>query len=85
MPETIRSDNGAPFASTGVSGLTALSAWWIKLGIRHERIDPGQPQQNAARTVPSHASGGDAPPEPDLAAQQRRFSRFASDYMKAAA
>ncbi len=44
LPTTIRSDNGAPFASIGVSGLTALSAWWIKLGIRHERIDPGHPQ-----------------------------------------
>src|SRR6266550_2327186 len=46
LPEVIRSDNGAPFASTGITGLTALSAWWIKLGIKHERIDPGHPQQN---------------------------------------
>jgi transposase InsO family protein len=46
LPEAIRSDNGAPFASTGPGGLTALSAWWIQLGICHERIDPGKPQQN---------------------------------------
>jgi putative transposase len=46
--------------SATVSGLTALSAWWIKLGIRHERIDPGPPQQNGRlRTLPSHGSGGD--------------------------
>jgi hypothetical protein len=23
-----------------------LVAWWLKLGIRHERIEPGKPQQN---------------------------------------
>ncbi len=81
LPETIRSDNGAPFASTGVSGLTALSVWWIKLGIRHERIDPGHPQQNG-RHERFHRTLLEAmtPPEPDLAAQQRRFARFARDY-----
>ena len=81
LPETIRSDNGAPFASTGVFGLTALSAWWIKLGIRHERIDPGHPQQNG-RHERFHRTLLEAmtPPEPDLAAQQRRFARFARDY-----
>jgi putative transposase len=81
LPTTIRSDNGAPFASTGVSGLTALSAWWIKLGIRHERIDPGHPQQNG-RHERFHRTLLEAmtPPEPDLAAQQRRFARFARDY-----
>ena len=46
LPEAIRSDNGVPFASTGVGGLTKLSVWWIKMGIRHERIEPGSPQQN---------------------------------------
>jgi len=81
LPATIRSDNGAPFASTGVSGLTALSAWWIKLGIRHERIDPGHPQQNG-RHERFHRTLLEAmtPPEPDLAAQQRRFAHFARDY-----
>jgi len=81
LPTTIRSDNGAPFASIGVSGLTALSAWWIKLGIRHERIDPGHPQQNG-RHERFHRTLLEAmtPPEPDLAAQQRRFARFARDY-----
>lgn len=46
IPEAIRSDNGTPFASTGVGGLTGLSKWWTKLGIRHERIEPGTPSQN---------------------------------------
>ena len=46
LPETIRSDNGTPFVGPGVTGLTSLSVWWIKLGIKHERIDAGCPQQN---------------------------------------
>src|ERR1700741_2108178 len=46
LPERMRTDNGAPFASHSESGLTRLSVWWIKLGIRPERIRPGQPQQN---------------------------------------
>ena len=81
LPETIRSDNGAPFASTGAAGLTALSAWWIKLRIRHERIDPGHPQQNG-RHERFHRTLQEAmqPPEPDRAAQQRRFAVFARDY-----
>src|SRR4051812_31076617 len=46
MPEAIRSDNGSPFASNAPRGLSRLSAWWAQLGIRHERITPGKPQQN---------------------------------------
>jgi len=81
LPEIIRSDNGAPFASTGASGLTTLSAWWIKLGIAHERIDPGHPQQNG-RHERFHLTLLEAmqPPEPNRAAQARRFAAFARDY-----
>ena len=46
LPEAIRTDNGAPFASRGIGGLSRLSVWWIRLGIRPERIEPGEPQQN---------------------------------------
>lgn len=47
LPQVIRSDNGGPFASlTAPLGLTRLSAWWLTLGIKLDRIDPGQPQQN---------------------------------------
>lgn len=46
LPSRIRSDNGAPFASTGVAGLSRLSVWWIRLGIEPERIERGKPQQN---------------------------------------
>jgi transposase InsO family protein len=46
IPLRIRSDNGGPFASTSLGGLSRLSIWWIQLGIIPERIDPGEPQQN---------------------------------------
>ncbi len=49
LPEAIRSDNGAPFASVhGLLGLSRLSAWWVALGIDLERGRPGHPQDNAA-------------------------------------
>lgn len=49
VPQAIRSDNGAPFASTtGVLGLSKLSAWWVVLGIDLERGRPGCPQDNGA-------------------------------------
>lgn len=81
LPEVIRSDNGSPFASTGTTGLTALSVWWIKLGIRHERIDPGHPQQNG-RHERFHFTLLEAmrPPAASRAAQARRFAAFARDY-----
>ena len=81
LPEVIRSDNGAPFASTGVTGLSVLSAWWIKLGIRHERIDPGHPQQNG-RHERFHRTLLEAmrPASANRAAQERRFAAFTRDY-----
>ena len=53
------------------SGLTALSAWRIKLApSRADRSGPGAAEW-PARTVPSTLLEAMAPPEPDLAAQQR--------------
>ena len=47
LPAATRSDNGVPFASANVLfNLSRLSVWWLRLGIRIERIKPGQPQQN---------------------------------------
>jgi putative transposase len=48
LPSVIRVDNGSPFGATGALGLTRLSAWRIKLGIRVEFITPGHPEQNGA-------------------------------------
>lgn len=46
LPETIRSDNGRPFAAPAPLGLSRLSAWWLALGIDLDRIDRGCPSQN---------------------------------------
>ena len=46
LPLRMRSDNGTPFASSAVGGLSRLSVWWVKLGIVPERIEPGHPEQN---------------------------------------
>jgi transposase InsO family protein len=49
LPASIRSDNGTPFASHQAPlGLSRLSSWWVSLGIRLDRIDPGRPDQNGA-------------------------------------
>jgi hypothetical protein len=48
LPRVIRTDNGPPFASVGLGGLSALSVWWLRLSIRVERIAPGHPEQNGA-------------------------------------
>jgi hypothetical protein len=49
LPQAIRSDNGAPFASAhGLFGLSRLSVWWVALGIDLERGRPGHPQDNGA-------------------------------------
>ena len=45
LPWAMRTDNGAPFASSAVGGLSRLAVWWIKLGIVPERIEAGHPEQ----------------------------------------
>lgn len=81
LPRVIRSDNGPPFASTGATGLGSLSVWWIKLGIRPERITPGKPQQNG-RLERFHLTLLEAmrPPAPNRVAQARRLEAFRQDY-----
>ena len=46
LPERLRTDNGPPFASVAAGGLSQLSKWWIRLGIRPERIRPAKPSEN---------------------------------------
>ena len=82
LPDRLRTDNGAPFASNGESGLTGLSVWWIKLGIVPERIAPGKPQQNGRHermhlTLKQETA---APPAATRRAQQQRFSQFVREY-----
>ena len=60
MPLRIRTDNGAPFASRAIAGISRLSIFWMKLGIAPERIKPGHPEQNVRMTDASHIKGGDS-------------------------
>jgi putative transposase len=82
LPRAIRSDNGAPFASTGIHGLCELNVWWMRLGIAHQRIRPASPQENGAhermhRTLKQETT---LPPASSLRSQQSRFDRFREEY-----
>lgn len=82
LPERIRTDNGTPFASRGAGGLSQLSIWWVKLGIQHERIQPGRPDQNGRhermhRTLKQETV---RPPASTLRGQQVRFDKFRREY-----
>jgi putative transposase len=78
LPLAIRSDNGIPFAGgNSMWNMTRLSVWWIRLGIKLERIEPGCPQQNGRhermhRTLKLEASE----PRSNLLQQQETFDRF---------
>jgi putative transposase len=78
LPSAIRTDNGVPFASTGLHGLSQLNVWWMRLGIQHQRILPASPHQNGAhermhRTLKREAT---RPAAADRRRQQRAFDRF---------
>lgn len=82
LPDRIRSDNGPPFATKTLGGLSRLSVWWIQLGILPERIEPGHPEQNGRhermhRTLKQQTAN---PPQPTFGDQQRAFDRFRHDY-----
>lgn len=82
LPRAIRTDNGAPFATQAVHGLSQLNVWWIRLGIQHQRILPAHPQQNGAheRMHKTLKAGAIRPPRGTLSAQQRAFDTFRREY-----
>lgn len=82
LPKRIRTDNGTPFASTALARLSRLSAWWVRLGILPEFIEPGRPQQNGRhermhKTLKEEAT---RPPSANHVAQQRRFNYFRKEF-----
>src|ERR1700691_2582671 len=82
LPGALRTDNGAPFASRAVAGLSRLAVWWMKLGIVPERIAAGHPEQNGRdermhRTLKQETA---SPPAANGRAQQRAFDRFRREY-----
>ena len=82
LPDRIRSDNGGPFAATGLTRLSQLSVWWIRLGIQPERIALGHPEQNGSHEQFHRVLKAETtrPPAPHCAAQQQRFRRFRAEY-----
>src|SRR4030043_275175 len=82
LPGAIRTDNGVPFASPGITGLSRLSVWFIRLGIVPERREKGHPEQNGRhermhRTLKAEAT---RPPQYSMRQQQEVFDRFQSYY-----
>jgi transposase InsO family protein len=84
LPTAIRTDNGAPFASSGLHGLSALNVWWMQLGIVHQRIRPGYPQGNGTHERMHRELKRETavPPAASARAQQRRFDAFQQRYNK---
>ena len=82
LPHAIRSDNGAPFASCAIAGLSRLALYWMKLGIVPERIQPGHPEQNGRhermhRTLKAETA---SPAGANRRRQQQAFDRFREEY-----
>jgi transposase InsO family protein len=82
LPLRIRTDNGIPFATTTLARLSKLSAWWVRLGILPEFIEPGRPDQNGRhermhRTLKAATT---RPAAGSLGAQQRRFNTFREEF-----
>lgn len=82
LPSRIRTDNGVPFATNTLARLSKLSAWWVRLGVLPELIEPGKPQQNGRhermhRTLKAETT---RPPSNTRLAQQRRFDRFREEF-----
>jgi putative transposase len=82
LPKRIRTDNGVPFATTTLARLSRLSAWWIRLGVLPEFIEPGKPQQNGRHermhlTLKAETT---RPPAHSLPGQQRKFNAFVEEF-----
>jgi transposase InsO family protein len=82
LPTVIRVDNGSPFGSTGALGLTRLSAWWVKLGIRVEFTAPGHPEQNGAHEQFHRVYKDEtlSPPARSLRQQRKRSELWRRQY-----
>jgi transposase InsO family protein len=82
LPERIRTDNGPPFAGSGLAGLSRLAVWWLRLAILPEHSRPGRPGDNGSheqfhRVLKQETAW---PPARTRAAQQRRFAAFIEEY-----
>ena len=82
LPRAIRTDNGLPFVGQGLQGLSSLNLWWMQLGISHQRIRPGCPQENGTHERMHRELKRETtrPAAATARAQQRRFDRFRRRY-----
>lgn len=83
LPRVIRTDNGVPFGvPAALGGLSPLAVWWIRLGIRPERIEKGVPQQNGTHERMHRTLRADAtrPPSRVPTEQQRRFDQWRTTF-----
>jgi transposase InsO family protein len=82
LPLAVITDNGPPFAGTGLGALTRLSAWWARLGIVPERTRPGHPEENGAHERMHRTLGEEAatPPAKTARMQQRALDAFRASY-----
>lgn len=82
LPGAMRTDNGSPFASIGLAGLSRLAVWWLRLGIWPDRIQPGKPAENG-RHERMHRTLKQATTQPaksNLMEQQQAFDEFRREY-----
>lgn len=82
LPQYIRTDNGVPFATNTLARLSRLSAWWVRLGVLPQLIEPGKPQQNGRhermhRTLKAETT---RPPAASMRSQQKRFDTFRVEF-----
>lgn len=82
LPQRIRTDNGVPFATNTLARLSQLSAWWVRLGILPEFIEPGKPHQNGRHERMHRTLKADTtrPPGATLRAQQQQFNHFRDEF-----
>lgn len=82
LPKRIRTDNGVPFATTTLARLSSLSAWWVRLGILPDLIEPGRPDQNGRheRMHKKLKAETTRPPAGSNAAQQRKFNPWRDEF-----
>jgi transposase InsO family protein len=83
LPQVIKSDNGAPFATASAPlGLSRLSAWWVALDIELDRSRPAHPQDNGAheRLHRDIAVELSRCVQPDLSAQQAALDLWREEF-----
>jgi hypothetical protein len=82
LPSAIRTDNGVPFATSALHGLSQLNVWWMRLGIQHQRIRPASPQKNGAHERMHKTLKAEAirPPKRSGRAQQIAFNQFRTEF-----